>query len=75
MYGLFSLEPRDRVIASGGEGHRFTVKADRAYLHRSVRTPHDELAIAEITVIGYAAPDTTTSTTNTGDEETTTTGG
>ena len=37
--------------------------------------PFDELAIAEITVIGYPAPDTTTSTTTAGDEETTTTGG
>jgi hypothetical protein len=35
--------------------------------------PFDELAIDDITVIGYPAPDTTTSTT--GAEETTTTGG
>jgi hypothetical protein len=37
--------------------------------------PFDELAIAEITVIGYPAPDTTTSTTDSVGEETTTTGG
>lgn len=47
LFGLFMLEPRDRVVASGGEGHRFTIKADRAYLFRSVRTPIEELAIAE----------------------------
>lgn len=35
--------------------------------------PFDELAVADITVIGYPAPDTTTSTSET--EETTTTGG
>ena len=46
LFGLFRLEPRDREIAAG-EGHRFTIKADRSYLFRSVRTPADELAIAE----------------------------
>lgn len=47
LFGLFTLEPRDRLVASGGEGHRFAIKADRAYLQRSVRTPADELAIGE----------------------------
>ncbi|HEX2854720.1 MAG TPA: family 16 glycoside hydrolase [Opitutaceae bacterium] len=47
LFGLFTLEPRDRTIAAGGEGHRFTIKADRAYFQRSIRTPADELAIAE----------------------------
>jgi mono/diheme cytochrome c family protein len=47
LFGLFTLEPRDRTIVAGGEGHRFTVKADRAYFQRSLRTPVDELAIAE----------------------------
>ena len=47
LFGLFTLEPRARVVAAGGEGHRYTIKADRAYLFRSVRTPVDELAIAE----------------------------
>ena len=47
LFGLFTIEPRDRVVASGGEGHRFTIKADHAYLVRSIRTPADELAIAE----------------------------
>jgi mono/diheme cytochrome c family protein len=47
LFGLFKLEPRDRQIASGPERHRFTIKASRAYLHRSLRTPADELAVAE----------------------------
>jgi mono/diheme cytochrome c family protein len=46
LFGMFQLEPRDREIAAG-EGHRFTVKADRAYLQKSIRSPWDELAIAE----------------------------
>jgi hypothetical protein len=46
LFGLFRVEPRDREIAAG-EGHRFTIKADRSYLTRSLRTPWDELAIAE----------------------------
>jgi len=46
QFGLFQIVPRDREIAAG-EGHRFTVKADRSYLQRSLRTPMDELAIAE----------------------------
>lgn len=46
LFGLFTLEPRDRVVAAG-EGHRFTIKADHSYLVRSLRTPPDELAIAE----------------------------
>ncbi len=47
QFGLFTLEPRDRAIVSGGEGHRFTVKTDFAYLQRSLRTPAEEVAIAE----------------------------
>lgn len=47
LFGLFMNEPRERAIISGGEGHRFTIKADRAYLERSLRTPQAELAIAE----------------------------
>ena len=46
LFGLFRVEPRDRLIVAG-EGHRFTIKADRAYLHRSLRTPAEELAVAE----------------------------
>ncbi|HWA26077.1 MAG TPA: family 16 glycoside hydrolase [Lacunisphaera sp.] len=46
LFGLFQTIPRDREIAAG-EGHRFTIKADRSYLQRSLRTPMDELAIAE----------------------------
>jgi mono/diheme cytochrome c family protein len=47
LFGLFTLEPRDRQIASGGEGHRFTIKTDHSYLVRSLRTPQEELAIGE----------------------------
>ena len=47
LFGLFKREPRDREIAEGGEGHRFTIKADRQYLHRSVRDAAGQLAIAE----------------------------
>lgn len=46
LFGLFHVEPRDREIVAG-EGHRFTIKADRSYLQRSIRSPWDELAIAE----------------------------
>lgn len=47
LYGLFKREPRNREIVEGGEGHRFTIKADRQYLHRSVRSAPDQLAVAE----------------------------
>ncbi len=47
LYGLFKREPRDREVVEGGEGHRFTIKADRQYLHRSIRSATDQLAIAE----------------------------
>lgn len=46
QYGLFRFQPREREIMDA-EGHRFLVKADRAYLHHSVRTPPAERAIAE----------------------------
>ena len=46
LFGLFQVEPRDREIAAG-EGHRFTIKADRSYLQRSLRDPWSELAVAE----------------------------
>ena len=47
LYGLFELIPRDREIIEGGENHHFTIKADRNYLHSSIRTPAAQLAIAE----------------------------
>jgi hypothetical protein len=47
LFGLFKREPRDREIVEGGEGHRFTIKADRQYLHRSIRSATDQLAVAE----------------------------
>jgi mono/diheme cytochrome c family protein len=47
LYGLFRSESRTREVVEGGEGHRFQVKANREYLHRSVRAPADQLAVAE----------------------------
>jgi len=46
LFGLFRSDPRTREVVEG-EGHRFQVKANREYLHRSVRTPGDQLAVAE----------------------------
>jgi mono/diheme cytochrome c family protein len=47
LFGLIRPEPRVREVVEGGEGHRFQVKAGREYLHRSVRAPADQLAVAE----------------------------
>ncbi|WP_191968571.1 cytochrome c [Cellvibrio sp. KY-GH-1] len=47
LYALFKREVRDRAVVEGGEGHRFTIKANREYLHRSLRDPSSQLAIAE----------------------------
>ncbi|WP_169449463.1 family 16 glycoside hydrolase [Marinimicrobium agarilyticum] len=47
LYGLFQREPRDRVVKQGESDTRFTLKADRSYLHSSVRMPDSELAIGE----------------------------
>jgi mono/diheme cytochrome c family protein len=47
QFGLFQVVPRDREIAAAGEGNHFIIKADHAYLLRSLRTPLNELAIAE----------------------------
>jgi hypothetical protein len=47
LYGLFKKEPRDREVVEGGEGHRFTIKANREYLHRSLRDSTSQLAVAE----------------------------
>src|SRR5690554_5091627 len=47
LFGLFKKTPRDREIVEAGENHRFTVKADDSYLHRSVRDPAAELAVYE----------------------------
>ena len=46
LYGLIRSEPRNREVVEG-EGHRFQIKAGREYLRRSVRTPADQLAVAE----------------------------
>lgn len=47
LYGLFRPDARQREIVEGGEGHRFTIKANREYLRHSLRVPADQLAIAE----------------------------
>ncbi len=47
LYGLFQRTPRDRLVKEGSADTRFTLKADRSYLHRSIREPDAELAIAE----------------------------
>lgn len=46
LFGLFTFEARDRSVVTS-DGGRFTVKTDRSYLHRSMRAPLGELAIAE----------------------------
>ncbi len=46
LYGLIQGEPRAREVAEG-EGHRFSVKASRSYLLRSIRAPAEQLAVAE----------------------------
>jgi mono/diheme cytochrome c family protein len=47
LYGLFRTEARTREVVEGAEGHRFQVKANREYLHHSVRAPSEQLAVAE----------------------------
>ena len=47
LFGVFRSEPRTREVVEGAEGHRFQVKANREYLHHSVRAPADQLAVAE----------------------------
>jgi hypothetical protein len=46
LFGLIQAEPRAREVVEG-EGHRFSVKATRSYLLRSIRAPADQLAVAE----------------------------
>jgi len=47
LFGLFRSDARTREVVEGGEGHRFQVKANREYLHRSLREPMEQLAVAE----------------------------
>jgi len=47
LFGLFTREPRSREVVEGGEGHRFNVKTNSEYLHRSLRSPTDQLAVVE----------------------------
>ncbi len=47
LYGLFRATPREREVLEGEEGRRFTIKADRSYLHTSIRDPAAQRAISE----------------------------
>ncbi|MCC5024993.1 MAG: c-type cytochrome [Candidatus Synoicihabitans palmerolidicus] len=47
IFGPFQVDARDREIADP-EGHRFTVTANRTYLHNAIRAPQAELVVAEI---------------------------
>jgi len=47
LFGLFRPEPRMREVAEGADGRRFQIKAGREYLHRSIRTPAEQVAVAE----------------------------
>jgi hypothetical protein len=47
LFGLLRSEPRMREVAEGADGRRFQVKAGREYLHRSIRVPAEQLAVAE----------------------------
>jgi hypothetical protein len=47
LFGLFRREGRMREVAEGADGRRFQVKVSREYLHRSIRTPAAQLAVAE----------------------------
>lgn len=54
LFGLFQVNPREREIVRGGEGHRFVVKADRSYLFNAVRNAQDERAVAEVDGTGVS---------------------
>ncbi|MGD8177414.1 family 16 glycoside hydrolase [Marinimicrobium sp. ARAG 43.8] len=47
LFGLFQNPARDRLVKEGDSDTRFTLKADRSYLHHSVREPDTEIAIGE----------------------------
>jgi hypothetical protein len=47
LYGLIKPDPRLREVAEGDDARRFQVKAGREYLHRSIRDPASQLAVAE----------------------------
>jgi hypothetical protein len=48
LFGLVRSDPRAREVVEGGEGRRFQVRVGREYLHRSVRAPAEQLAVAEL---------------------------
>lgn len=47
LFGLFTLEPREREVTTTDGSLRFTVTANRDYLMRSVRESSRERAVAE----------------------------
>lgn len=47
LWGLFQLAPRQRLVVEPGSDAPLAVEAGRSYLHRSVREPNAELALAE----------------------------
>ena len=47
LFGLIRPEARMREVAEGADGRRFQIKAGREYLQRSIRTPAEQIAVAE----------------------------
>ncbi len=47
LYGLFQYPAQEKEIIEAGEGHRYTIKADRNYILESIRHPEIKLALHE----------------------------
>lgn len=47
LFGLLQATPREREVADGESGARFTIKADRSYFYNSIRAPATQLAVWE----------------------------
>ena len=47
LFGLFKRIPRDREVVEGEDNRRFTIKANRNYLLKSIREPASQRAVAE----------------------------
>ena len=47
LFGLFKRVPRDREVVEGKDNRRFTIKANRNYLLKSIREPAAQRAVAE----------------------------
>ena len=48
LFSLFKRVPRDREIVEGEDNRRFTIKANRNYLLKSIREPASQRAVAEM---------------------------